>query len=274
MSRQPSTQRPGAPPVAQTDAEKSGKADVSGARVDPYSYDGFREAARDPARSVYGKIGFPDSYREGKEAAILSDIRSKVTNLDLAGQVVVDIGSGCSPLTVALIEHCCVREQRLFLIDSPEMLDQVDDARCAQTTPGRFPFDHRDFVARNERKVDVVIVYSVLQYVLAEGNLFEFLDSAVSLLSHGGQLLAGDLPNESMRSRFAKSPAGADYMLAISGPPAGAHADAVSPEKFDDSIILPLLARYRDAGLHAYLVPQAADLPMANRREDLLLVRP
>jgi hypothetical protein len=44
--------------------------------------------------------------------------------------------------------------------------------------------------------------------------------------------------------------------------------------KIDDAVLLGLVARYRAAGCHAYLLPQAAELPMANRREDMLIVSP
>jgi hypothetical protein len=258
------------------DAEREGGGSSSAAApVDPYTYDGFRDAARDDSRSVYGKIGFPDSYRADKEEVILADIRRKVTNLERGAVQVIDIGSGCSPLTSALIDHACAHGQRLVLIDSPEMLGQLKPALCATMLAGRFPFDHRDFVIDNAGKFDVVIVYSVLQYVLAEASLDDFLDSAVALLADGGQLLAGDLPNESMRSRYADSPAGASYRQAIGASHTAAHGGvAAKVDKFDDGDVLAVLARYRAMGFHAYVVPQSAELPMANRREDVLIVRP
>jgi hypothetical protein len=37
--------------------------------------------------------------------------------------------------------------------------------------------------------------------------------------------------------------------------------------------VFGLLARARDAGFQAWVVPQAPGLPMANRREDLLFER-
>ncbi len=46
------------------------------------------------------------------------------------------------------------------------------------------------------------------------------------------------------------------------------------PGKLDDAVVLGILARCRAAGFDAYVVPQAPDLPMANRREDILIHRP
>ena len=44
--------------------------------------------------------------------------------------------------------------------------------------------------------------------------------------------------------------------------------------KIDDSVILLLLSRARNQGFDAYVLPQRQDLPMANRREDVLIIRP
>lgn len=41
----------------------------------------------------------------------------------------------------------------------------------------------------------------------------------------------------------------------------------------DDSIVLAIVARLRRFGCEAYLVPQNDNLPMANRREDILVVK-
>jgi hypothetical protein len=43
--------------------------------------------------------------------------------------------------------------------------------------------------------------------------------------------------------------------------------------QIDDGVILGLVARMRAAGLHAFVLPQGPDLPMATRREDILIMR-
>ena len=48
----------------------------------------------------------------------------------------------------------------------------------------------------------------------------------------------------------------------------------VERDQIDDGVVLGLVTRARNFGFDAYVVPQAPDLPMANRREDILIVRP
>jgi hypothetical protein len=47
----------------------------------------------------------------------------------------------------------------------------------------------------------------------------------------------------------------------------------LEPGQLDDGVILGLIARMRNAGFNAFVLPQRADLPMATRREDILIVR-
>jgi hypothetical protein len=52
------------------------------------------------------------------------------------------------------------------------------------------------------------------------------------------------------------------------------HFNRLEPGQMDDSVVLALLARARAQGFHAWVMPQAVDLPMANRREDILIRKP
>lgn len=54
----------------------------------------------------------------------------------------------------------------------------------------------------------------------------------------------------------------------------GSRVQRAGPGEIDDGVILGLFARMRGAGLSAFVVPQAPDLPTGNRREDILIVRP
>jgi hypothetical protein len=189
---------------------------------------------------------------------------------------VLDVGPGCSPLATALLELCGEREHRLTLVDSTEMLALLPDLPAVTKIAGRFPDDCLSLLAAERGRLDAVLAYSVLQYVFAEGNVFAFLDRALELLAEGGQLLIGDLPNRSMRRRFFSSAAGARFHRDFTGreeEPVVAH-QTLEPGLLDDAVIVGLALRARAAGFHAYLVPQASSLPMANRREDLLIVRP
>jgi hypothetical protein len=240
------------------------------------TYDDFRRMASDEALSGHEKVGFPDSYREGREAAILADLRAKLPALDARGAVVVDVGAGCAGLASLLREHCRARSHALTFVDSPEMLAHHADGEDLAKVPGRFPHDCAELLAQRRGAVDALIAYSVLQYAFADASPFAFLDAALELLAPGGRLLLGDLPNASMRKRFLASAAGAAHHRAYSGrdedPPVG--FNALDAGQLDDGALVGLLLRARAAGFHAWLVPQPAELPMANRREDLLIARP
>lgn len=238
------------------------------------TFDGFRALATEPSLSRYERIGFPDSYRAGHEAAIHADITSKLTNLNRPAQKVVDIGPGCSDLPRLMIDHCRAQGHRLTLVDSPEMLQHLPREPFIHVHHGRFPECWPTGEMRGQ--VDAILVYSVIQYAFTEGSIFDFLDCCLELLAPGGQLLIGDVPNNSKRKRFFASAAGIDFHQQFTGqssvPPV--EFNAVERSKIDDSVVLALVSRARAAGMDAYIVPQASHLPMANRREDILIVRP
>jgi hypothetical protein len=49
---------------------------------------------------------------------------------------------------------------------------------------------------------------------------------------------------------------------------------AVEANKIDDAVILGVIMRARAQGCDAYWLPQGEALPMANRREDVLIIKP
>jgi hypothetical protein len=79
-----------------------------------------------------------------------------------------------------------------------------------------------------------------------------------------------------MLQRFLASAAGKSYHRQYSGRDEDPEVvfNRLQPGKIDDAVLLGLMARGRAAGFDAWLVPQDASLPMANRREDLLFQRP
>jgi cyclopropane fatty-acyl-phospholipid synthase-like methyltransferase len=239
------------------------------------TYDDFRRRAADHSLSCYEKIGFPDAYRAGKEEAIFRDILAKLAPLSRAGGTVLDIGPGCSGLAHLLIDHCGRHGQTLLLVDSQEMLDQLPDRPHTRKYPAYYPRCEELFHEYAGR-VDAILAYSVLHYVFVEGNVFDFFDRSLGLLAPGGAMLVGDVPNVSKRKRFFGSVAGVRYHQEFTGrdevPAVVFHRP--EPGKIDDGALVGLLLRCRAAGCDAYLLPQAPDLPMANRREDLLICKP
>ncbi|MEI8396599.1 MAG: methyltransferase domain-containing protein [Rhodospirillaceae bacterium] len=238
-------------------------------------FEDFRRFASDPALSKHEKVGFPDSYRQGYEDAIFADIRSKLTNLGVAGGRAMDIGAGCSDLPRQLMEFCAQAGQDIVLVDSAEMLSLLADAPNLSKIAGAFP-DIEGFADRYRSSVDAILCYSVIQYVFLESSVFRFVDEALSLLVPGGQMLIGDVPNVSKRKRFFASDTGKrfhkEFMKTDRDPEV--RFNQIELNYMDDSVVLALVQRARAQGFEAYILPQGPGLPMANRREDILITRP
>lgn len=235
------------------------------------TFEDFRRMAEDQSLSEFERVGFPDEYREGAEQAIFEDIVAKLPALSRGEGRVLDIGPGSSPLPVKIAEHCSSRGLTLVLIDSAEMLDLLPDLPGVVKIPGRFP-DCPELL--EQRPFDAILVYSVLQHVFGDRSVDEFVNRALKLLAHGGTILFGDIPNGSKLKRFLSSPAGAEFHRAYSGSDEDPEVEGIERNRIEDSLLLGLVTRIRAAGLDAYLVPQPDSLPLANRREDLLVYRP
>jgi cyclopropane fatty-acyl-phospholipid synthase-like methyltransferase len=248
---------------------------ASSNRFEDIGFEDFRRFAQDQSMSKYERIGFPDSYRQGYEASIFADICGKLSNLQAQGRHVVDIGPGCSDLPRMLVELCASNNHALTLIDSQEMLDLLGDADFIAKVPAMYP-QCPDWIASQVGKVDVILCYSVLQYVFVDVSFFQFLDVSLSLLAPGGQMLIGDIPNVSKRKRFFASETGKQFhmrhMKTDQAPVV--EFNKIEHGQIDDAVVMALVERARAQGFDAYVLPQGNALPMANRREDVLIVRP
>lgn len=239
------------------------------------AFEDFKRLAQQPGLSKYERIGFPDGYRAGFEAAIFDDIRAKLTRLDEQGLTVLDIGPGCSDLPTMLLQHCERQQHEVILVDSAEMLAHLPDGAKVQKHGGLFP-NCPDLVAANQGKVDIILCYSVLHYILVDAAFFRFLDTSLSMLAPGGQFLIGDIPNIAKRKRFFASETGVrfhqQFMKTQDQPEV--LFNRIEHDQIDDAVVFALLQRARSQGFDAYVLPQHPGLPMANRREDILIVRP
>lgn len=244
----------------------------------PLDYEGFRKLATDDRLDPHEKIGFPTAYREGFEAAILADILAKLPRLASDnGLKVVDIGPGCAGLPRLVIDLCRDRGHTLVLVDSPEMLALLPDAPGVTVKcPGLFPTNAAEAARALGGPADAILCYSVLHYIYLDSNLFDFIDRTVAMLAPEGRALIGDIPNHSKRRRFFATERGQAFHRAFTGSsqPYQVAYDAPAPGKIDDAVLTGLIQRAQAAGCDAYLLPQGAGLPMANRRDDLLLARP
>ena len=239
------------------------------------SFNDFKKMAKDDSLSCYEKIGFPNSYREGKESLIFEDIITKLPLVLTQNKIILDIGSGCSQLPLMLIELCKKNKHTLILMDSEEMLSLLPDEPFIIKIAGYYP--KSDYLFNHFRgKIDVILTYSVLHYIFTESNIWEFLDSSLELITDGGEMLIGDIPNISKRKRFFSSSNGIqfhqDFMKTTEIPKVV--FNNIERHHIDDSIILALINRARNQGFDAYIMPQRQDLPMANRREDILIRKP
>lgn len=238
------------------------------------SYEDFKSLAKDDSLSVFQKIGFPDGYREEKEGHIFDDIYEK---FDLGAaqenKIFLDIGSGCSNLAHYIIQACERQGLKLLLVDSKEMLDLLPDKGNTEKFYGYFPDQTEELVNKYSGKVDYILCYSIFHYVFYNTCIFKFLDLALSLLKPGGKLLIGDIPSISKRRRFFSTDQGIQYHQKFTGTstlPEVNHFQ-LEPAQIDDAVIFSILHRYRNFGYETYLLPQPKNLPMWNRREDILI---
>jgi hypothetical protein len=242
---------------------------------DVAGYDEFRARARAEGLSGNQKAGFPDEFRAGRSAVILADIEAKLPAFAQPGARLLDIGTGCSDLSHEILRRAGERGQNLTLVDSAEVLSKLADVPGTEKVEGPFPacID----ALRHAAPFDAILVYSVIQYVFVESSLHGFIDAALSLLDGtAGALLIGDIPNASMRKRFFGSAAGRTHheRFYTGQPSPSFRFNAPEPWQIDDAVVLGILARARAAGFQTFALPQGETLPMANRREDILIRRP
>lgn len=238
------------------------------------SFSSFSSLATNSLLTKYQKIDFPNSYREGYENLIFDDIRKKLFNLNELHQLILDIGPGCTDLPRLLINLSEQRGHTLNLIDSHEMLSLLPDSAAVNKISAKFP-NCEAFLRENRGKINVILCYSVFQYILLEKNVEDILDILISLLAPGGQLLIGDIPNASKKARFLQSSAGVSFINTNHS--SDVDAPIVSRIKFkhiDDDIIFRILSFSRSRNMESYLLGQDPTLPMHSRREDVLVVAP
>ncbi len=249
---------------------------INYSKFENLTFDGFRKLANDSSLSRHEKVGFPDSYREDKEGDIFRDMSEKLQTLALPDKNILEIGPGCSELPILLSHHCEKNNSRLIFVDSQEMLSHLPKATHITEYAGAFPSAMGNDFEKWTGKIDAIIAYSVIQYVFMEGNLWEFIDRCLLLLADQGEILLGDIPNITMRKRFFSSEMGAILHRKFTGSDEKPEVLFNKPElgQMDDSVVLAILARVRSQGFHAWIVPQSVSLPMANRREDILIRKP
>jgi len=235
------------------------------------SFDDFKMRASDELLSRWEKIGFPDSYRKGKEELIFNDLVLKTNLSKKQAKAILDIGCGCSDLVSLLIQYCVSSEKELYLNDSEEMLlnIEVGEHKSIHFISGKFPDQALNKI--REKKFDLILLYSVIQYVYNNQNMYSFIHECLNLLNPGGQLFIGDIPNYDTRDRFLNSEEGKSFLKKDFSENKSVSINHNRDERIDDTIVMSILSRFRSFGYETYLLPQDHDLPMGNRREDILI---
>ena len=152
----------------------------------------------------------------------------------------------------------------------------VSEVMLHQTQASRVEAVWPAFLAEFRGAADAVLLYSVIQHEFISGDLWSLFDAVCGLLAGGGRALFGDIPNRSMRTRLFQSPNGRAFHRSFTGkdtePPVPPYG--LAPGEIDDAVVLSLLMRARNQGIHGYVVPQPDGLPFSNRREDVVLHHP
>lgn len=238
-------------------------------------FEDFRVLAKDQSLSKYEKIGFPNSFRASKEGLIFQDICSKLPHILSLDKVILDIGPGCSEIPLMLMDLCEKNKHHLLFADCEEMLRLLPSRSGISKFPGFFPSSAPDIVSSVGR-VDAILCYSVFHYIYVDIDYFLFLDVCLDLLNDGGQILLGDIPNLDKRNRFFSSKNGISfhqaYMNTADMPKLVINSAELNA--IDEKVLDGIVGYARSRGCDAYIVPQPEFLPMANRRDDLIIRKP
>ena len=178
------------------------KAYIKNYSKEKITFEDFQKMAQDDSLSLNEKIGFPDAYRANYENLIVDDVFLK-SGLGKDSANILDLGCGCSKLTKEIINFTQQNNHKLILADSAEMLAKLEDLPSLHKVSGKFPENINDF-HQWTNEIDFILIYSVIQHIYLEANIFLFIDKALDLLKPGGRLLLGDIPNQSKALQIAK----------------------------------------------------------------------
>ncbi len=211
--------------------------------------------------------------QKSAEKLILADVLSKlaITSED----DVLDIGCGAGLLLTPLAYFA----RSVTGLDHPDLIDRLR-VRFQAPNVTYEAANFFDFVT--DRRFNVVIAYGVVNYMRDEGQLQRFVDKAVSLLLPQGRLLIADIPNQDLKRRFLAGNAGQRFqedwnaLMAKAPKTVFDRMPELDPDilTYSDDVVLGMLARVRRAGYHACVLPQPAQLPFGNTREDVLISKP
>lgn len=249
--------------------------DPKSRKLSNLSFRDFGRLASDPELSKYERIGFFDRFREGKEELIFREIIRLMPSLLDSGKRIMDIGPGCSDLPVMLLELCAKQGHEIWLLDNQEMLDLLPENEKFHKWDLEYPSFSEAQLTELEGSLDTIICYSVFHYIFPVTPVHRFVDTSLRLLASGGSMLIADIPNFDKKNRFFASAEGRAFHKANQQDDSEPVLDTntLHPDWIDDAVLAGIMQRVRSSGSEAYLLPQHPELPFANRRDDLLIIK-
>jgi 2-polyprenyl-3-methyl-5-hydroxy-6-metoxy-1,4-benzoquinol methylase len=217
-------------------------------------------------------------HQAAQEKLIVPDILAKlgITPADDC----LDIGCGTGNILIPVSFHC----RRITGNDNAKCLKVLAKRVAGLNNIGFLPGNFLD--VKTEDRFDKIIIYSVIQYLADEAELFSFIDKAVSLLNTGGKILIGDIPNKSKADRYYATEQGKAWLAEFQRQRAAAQSrqekecivdflqDAEKDNNYvaiDDALALAVLQRTRARGCNSYLVSQPESLPFGGSRDDIVI---
>lgn len=202
--------------------------------------------------------------------------------LDVAGKLSLESNDtlleiGCGPGNLLLPLSFMV--EKSYGIDNAAALKRMKDRTGNSDTITAIPGNFLQMKLPDIR-LTKILIYSVLHYLSSVDEAERFISRALGLLSPGGRLLIGDLPNADKRARWSNSISGkkstAAWYEQVSN--AGQHPLSLQPSdenliNINDKAVFSLMQKARELGHESYLLPQKSDLPFGNTREDILFVK-
>lgn len=210
------------------------------------------------------KIGFDESTRNQNDDLILiKDVFEKVSKNHPLGTdniSIFDIGCGCSYFAQYLQKISKANNYKLYMLDSHEMLMNLEDTENTIKIPCEWPFF--DDIKQYEGGIDLVIMHSVIQHIYGNCryNFYAFIDEALKLLNDNGVLFIGHIPNQNNINR-------AIINNQINGMVTTMHENQIT-----DQTLMDILKYYRDKGYQSYLLPSSVE-SKTRTRENIMIYK-
>ena len=216
-------------------------------------------------------------FQSDSELLIPDDIKKKLI-LERSDDV-LDIGCGSGNIAIQISKEV----NSISVCDHPNLikrLKRINKRKNFKYIPSSF----LDFNFGNQ-KFSKILIYSVLQTFSTRDELFNVLSKMKNLLSKGGRILIGDLPNTDKLNRFNSTERGKTFNIEWNKLKENNKLDQAEVAKFvskddisnidfNDQLVLDILKFYRKFNFNSYLLEQKHNLPFGNSREDIVVCHP